>query len=179
MIYALGERRVKLIGDGHFIAPNAAVIGDVTLEENVSIWFGVTVRGDAERIVIGAGSNVQDGSVLHADPGLPLRLGRGVTIGHQAMVHGCSVGDYSLIGIQAVVLNGAVIGRHCLIAAGALVPEGMTVPDGSVVMGMPGRVRRELDDAGRAGLEQAAESYVQNGQRFLRELRADGGEPSR
>ena len=173
MIYTLGEHRVTLNGDGHFIAPNAAVIGKVTLERNVSIWFGVTVRGDVERIVIGADTNVQDGSVLHADPGLPLTIGRGVTIGHQAMVHGCTVGDHSLIGIQAVVLNGAVIGRHCLVAAGALVPEGMEVPDGAVVMGMPARVRRELDADARRALEMSATHYVGNGRRFARELGAD------
>ena len=173
MIYTLGQRRVTLLGEGHFIAPNAAVIGDVTLAENVSIWFGVTVRGDAERIVIGADTNVQDGSVLHADPGMPLNIGRGVTVGHQAMVHGCTVGDHSLIGIQAVVLNGAVIGRHCLVAAGALVPEGMQVPDGSLVMGMPGRVRRTLDEADRRMLEASATHYVDNGHRFARTLRSD------
>jgi carbonic anhydrase/acetyltransferase-like protein (isoleucine patch superfamily) len=169
MIYALGERRPQ-VDDSCFIAPNAAVIGDAHLARDVSVWFGVTVRADQERIDIGAGSNVQDGAVLHADPGFPLRIGENVTVGHLAMLHGCTVGDGTLIGINAVVLNGAVIGRGCLIAANALVTERMQVPDGAVVMGSPGRVERILDEHRRELLGANALHYVNNGQRFRADL---------
>lgn len=165
MIYALGERR-PLVDPDCFIAPNAAVIGSALLARDVSVWFGVTIRADQEEIRIGAGSNIQDGAVLHADPGFPLAIGENVTVGHLAMLHGCTVGDGSLIGINAVVLNGAVIGRGCLIAANALVTERMQVPDGAVVMGSPGRVERILDERRRELIAANALHYVQNARRF-------------
>lgn len=165
MLYSLGER-VPVVSAGCFVAPNAAVIGDVVLEEGASVWFSVTVRGDSERIVVGAGSNVQDGAVLHADPGYPLVIGPRVTVGHLAMLHGCTVGEGSLIGINAVVLNGAVLGAGCLVAANALVTEGMQVPDGAVVMGSPGKVVRMMEHEQRCALERNAMHYVGNAQRF-------------
>ena len=165
MIYALDGRRPEIHPDC-FIAPNAALIGSVHLAEGASVWFGVTIRGDQELIRIGAGSNIQDGAVLHADPGFPLEIGADVTVGHLAMLHGCTIGDGSLVGINAVILNGAVIGRGCLIAANALVTEKMQVPDGAVVMGSPGRVERTLDEARRAMLASNARHYVDNGRRF-------------
>ncbi|MCB1842410.1 MAG: gamma carbonic anhydrase family protein, partial [Halioglobus sp.] len=128
MKYSLDGKTVTLLGGGHFIAPTAAVIGDVTLHENASVWFSCVLRGDAERIEIGAGSNIQDGAVLHADPGFPMTVGEQVTVGHNAMLHGCSIGDGSLVGIGAIVLNGARVGRRCLIGANALVTEGMEIP---------------------------------------------------
>ena len=173
MIYSL-EQQVPAVHASCFVAPTAAVIGDVVLEEDASVWFGVTIRGDRERIVVGARSNVQDGAVLHADPGFPLVIGRDVTVGHLAMLHGCTVGDGSLIGINAVVLNGAVIGKGCLIAANALVTEGMQVPDGGVVMGSPGKVGRVLDDARREQLAANALGYVNNGRRFRAGLKKIG-----
>jgi len=165
MLYSL-EGRAPMLAEGCFVAPNAAVIGDVVLGEGASVWFSVTVRGDSERIDIGPGSNVQDGAVLHADPGFPLVIGPRVTVGHLAMLHGCTVGEGSLIGINAVVLNGAVIGKGCLIAANALVTEGMQVPDGAVVMGSPGKVLRVLGPERRQQLEANATVYTQNARRF-------------
>ena len=167
MKYSLDGVAVTLHGDGHFIAPDAAVIGDVTLEEKVSIWFGVVVRGDVERILIGAGSNIQDGTVCHADQGKPLVIGRNVTVGHRAMLHGCHIGDDCLIGINAVVLNGARVGRGSVIAANSLVLEGMTIPDYSMVMGSPARVKRQLT-------VQEQELYAQNAARYVRNARRYG-----
>lgn len=172
MKYRLGDSRVRCLGEC-YIAPNASLIGDVELGENTSVWFNVVMRADADQIVIGADTNVQDGSVLHCDPGFPLTLGKGVTVGHKAMVHGCTVGDYSLIGINAVVLNGAKIGKHCLIGANALVPENMEIPDGSLVVGSPAKIKRQLNEEQRRGLEQSADHYVENGRRFARELCED------
>ncbi len=171
MIYSL-EGRVPTLASGCFIAPNAAVIGDVVLEAESSVWFSVTIRGDKDRIVVGTGSNVQDGAVLHADPGFPLTIGPRVTVGHLAMLHGCTIGEGSLIGINAVVLNGAVIGAGCLIAANALVTEGMQVPDGAVVMGSPGKVLRVLEPERRRQLELNASSYIDNARRFRSGLSA-------
>ncbi|MFT5482338.1 MAG: carbonic anhydrase/acetyltransferase-like protein (isoleucine patch superfamily) [Halieaceae bacterium] len=171
MIYQLGEKKVQLLGDSHFIAPSADIIGDVVLENDVSIWFNVVIRGDSHQIVVGEGSNIQDGSVVHTDKGVSCTIGRGVTVGHQAMVHGCEIGDYSLIGIQAVVLNHVKIGKHCIIGANALIPEGMEIPDGSLVMGSPGRIKRELSSEQQRMLEQQAEHYVANGRRFSRDLK--------
>jgi len=173
MLYQLADKRVTLNGDGHFIAPNASIIGDVTLEKNVSIWFNVVIRGDFDRVVIGEGTNIQDGSVLHVDPGCPLIIGRDVTVGHLAMVHSCTVGEGSLIGINATILKHAIIGKGCLIGANTLIPEGMNVPDGSVVLGNPGRVRKDLDEAGKAMLRSAALSYVANARKFNDELLED------
>lgn len=173
MLYRLDELRVQLRGDGHFVADTAALIGNVILEAHASVWFGAVLRGDNEPITIGTGSNVQDGVVMHTDPGFPLTLGANVTVGHMAMLHGCTVGDNSLVGINAVVLNGARIGRNCLIGAGALVPEGREIPDGSLVIGSPGKVKRELTPDEIAGLSRSAEGYVAKAQRYLAGLRAD------
>ncbi len=171
MIYELGDRRVT--ADGVFwVAPNAVVLGSVHLGENASVWFGAVVRGDNELITVGRNSNVQDGAVLHTDPGMPLMIGADVTVGHQAMLHGCTIGDGSLIGINAVVLNGATIGENCLIGANALVTEGKEIPPNSMVMGAPGKVVRELNEKEIAGLQMSAAGYVANAKRFARELRA-------
>lgn len=169
MFYKLGERTPKK-GDNVFVADNAKVIGDVILEDESSVWFGVTLRGDNDAITIGKQTNVQDGSVLHTDPGIKLTLGQGVTVGHQVMLHGCDVGDYSLIGIQAVVLNGAKIGKHCIIGANALVPENMVIPDGSLVVGSPAVIKRELNDMQKKMLEGSAAHYVHNAKRYLEQL---------
>ena len=146
MKYALGEQCVTTDGDNYFIAPNAAVIGNVTLERDASVWFGATLRGDNEPILIGQGSNVQDGSVLHTDPGFPITFGRNVSIGHMVMVHGCSIGDGTLVGIGSIILNGAKIGKNCLIGAHTLITEGKEIPDGSVVMGSPGKIVRDATE---------------------------------
>jgi len=173
MIYDIGERRVQLTGEP-FIAPNATLIGSVVVEEGASLWFNVVVRADNDLIRIGAGSNIQDGSVLHVDPGFPLTVGRHVTVGHRAILHGCSIGDGSLIGMGAVVLNGAQIGRGCLVGANALVTEGMVVADGSVVLGSPGKIVRTLDEAARQKLVESALRYVGNGRRYREQLRKAG-----
>ncbi|MCB1695792.1 MAG: gamma carbonic anhydrase family protein [Halioglobus sp.] len=166
MKYSLGDKQVKLVGAGHFIAPNAAVIGDVTLHENSSVWFSCVLRGDAERIEVGAGSNIQDGTVMHADPGFPMVVGKNVTVGHNAMLHGCTIGDGSLVGINAVVLNGAKVGKGCLIGANALVTEGMVIPDGSLVLGSPAKIRTQLSDAQRLALMHNADHYMGNARNF-------------
>lgn len=172
MLYEFENTRPQYPEQAHwFVADNAVVLGRVILEADTSVWFGATLRGDNEPITLGARSNVQDGCVFHTDPGYPLTLGRGVTVGHQAMLHGCTVGDNSLIGIQAVVLNGATIGRNCLIGAGALIPEGKTIPDNSLVIGSPGRVKRELSADEIRGLTRSADHYVDNARRFAVGLR--------
>ncbi len=173
MIYKLANRRVDIQGDHVFVADNATLIGDVVLENNVSIWFGAVVRGDVDSIRIGEGSNVQDCAVLHADPGFPLTLGKRVTLGHHAMVHGCTVGDGSLIGINAVVLNGAKIGKGCIVGANALVPEGMQIPDGSLVVGSPAKIKRQLDEAGTQSLNRIAQSYIDKIAVYKRDLMPD------
>ncbi len=165
MIYRLGEREPRLHGP-QFIAPDASVIGSVTLEKDVSVWFGVVIRADKDTIRIGAGSNIQDGSVLHVDPGYPIEIGEQVTVGHKVILHGCSVGDGSLIGMNAVVLNGARIGKGCLIGANALVTENMVVPDGSVVLGSPGKVKKTLDAQAQEKLLESARNYVENGRLY-------------
>lgn len=166
MIYQLQERQPEFRGEGHFVADNATIIGSVVLEANSSVWFNAVIRGDNDLMTIGEGSNVQDGAILHTDPGLKLTLGRGVTVGHQAMLHGCEVEDYSLIGINAVVLNGARIGRYCLVGANTLVPEGMEVPDGSLVVGSPATIKRTLDEQQQSRLREGAEHYVANAERY-------------
>jgi carbonic anhydrase/acetyltransferase-like protein (isoleucine patch superfamily) len=148
-----------------WIADNATVLGNVDLAEDASVWFGAVIRGDNDLISIGRGSNVQEGCVLHTDRGLKLTVGEGVTIGHQAMVHGCTIGDATLIGIKAVVLNGAVIGRNCLIGANSLVTEGKTIPDGSLVMGSPAKVVRQLTPEEVLAVENSARFYVENARR--------------
>ncbi|WP_426016055.1 gamma carbonic anhydrase family protein [Brevundimonas sp. DWR2-3-1b1] len=172
-IYALGDSKPQLPPLGEYwVAPSASVIGNVILHTNASVWFGAVLRGDNDPITVGPDSNIQDGSVLHTDMGSPLTLGRGVTVGHKAMLHGCEVGDYSLIGIGAVVLNGVKIGRNCIIGANALITEGKIIPDNSLVVGQPGKVVRERDPAHIAALQMSAEHYVQNWKRFAAELRA-------
>ena len=171
-IYALGDSKPQLPPQGEYwVAPSASVIGNVILHSNASVWFGAVLRGDNDPITVGPDSNIQDGSVLHTDMGSPLTLGRGVTVGHKAMLHGCEVGDYSLIGIGAVVLNGVKIGRNCIIGANALITEGKIIPDNSLVVGQPGKVVRERDPAHIAVLQMSAEHYVQNWKRFATELR--------
>ncbi len=171
MLYSLEDKKVCVNGSGHFIADNATLIGDVVLEEQVSVWFGVVIRGDNDSILIGPQSNIQDNAVLHTDPGIKLRLGRGVTVGHHATLHGCEVGDYSLVGINAVILNNARIGRHCIIGANALIPENAVIPDGSLVVGSPGKVKRSLDELERKALEASGLHYVENALRFLGTLK--------
>jgi len=169
MIFSLGDRRVQLIGEP-FIAPTATLIGAVTIEDQASVWFNVVIRADNDLIRIGAGSNIQDGAVLHVDPGFPLSVGREVTVGHQAILHGCTVGDGSLIGMNAAILNGARIGKGCLIGANALVKEGMEVPDGSLVLGSPGKVVRTLDATAREKLIQSALRYIEKGRYYRTRL---------
>ena len=170
-VYALGDKKPQLPPQGEYwIAPNAVVLGDVILESGASIWFNAVLRGDTDTLTVGENSNIQDGSILHADEGVALVIGRDVTVGHQAMLHGCSIGDNSLIGIGAVVLNGAVIGRNCLIGANSLIPEGKVIPDGSLVVGQPGKVVRELTEAQIAGITMSAAHYVQNWKRFASRL---------
>jgi len=154
------------IADSAWVADSAEVMGDVALGDEVGIWFGVVVRGDTAPITVGARTNIQDLSVLHADLGLPLSIGAGVTVGHKAMLHGCTIGDNSLIGIGAVVLNGAKIGQSCLVGAGALVTEGKEFPDGSMIIGSPAKVVRSLTPEQLQGLRQSADHYVANAQRF-------------
>jgi carbonic anhydrase/acetyltransferase-like protein (isoleucine patch superfamily) len=168
-IYRLGDIAPQIAGSV-YVAPNATIIGRVTLGENASVWPGAVIRGDNEPIVIGAGSNVQDGAVLHTDPGFPLRVGAEVTIGHQATLHGCTVGDGSLIGIQAVVLNGAVIGRGCLVGAGAIVTERKVFADGSLILGAPAKVRRSLSAEEQARLLENAAVYARRRARYKIEL---------
>jgi carbonic anhydrase/acetyltransferase-like protein (isoleucine patch superfamily) len=171
--YRLGQSQVEAHPQS-WVAPNATLIGKVQLDAGASVWFNVVMRGDNELIHIGENSNVQDGSVLHTDMGHPLSLGTGVTVGHKAMLHGCVVGDYSLIGINAVILNGVRIGKHCIIGANTLVPEGKEIPDGSLVIGSPGKVVRALTDEQKKMLEASAAHYVQNAQRYARELAEQG-----
>ena len=172
MKYSLGERKVICKGD-YWIAPNATVIGSVVLENNASIWWNCVVRGDSETLTIGENSQVQDGSVLHADAGFPLTLEKNVSVGHMAMLHGCTIGEGSLVGIKAVILNGAKIGRNCLIGAGAFIGEGKEIPDGSLVLGAPGKVVRQLSQEQIKGINRIADHYVQNFKRYRKELKSD------
>ena len=172
MLFALGEDQVELVGEGQFVAPGAVLIGKVILQAQASVWFNAVLRGDNEPIVIGERSNVQDGSVLHTDPGHPLTLGRGVTVGHLAMLHGCEVGDNTLIGINAVILNGAKIGRNCIIGANTLVGEGKVIPDNSMVLGSPGKVVRSLDEAAVTRMQRTANVYVEKSLRYNNQLRS-------
>jgi carbonic anhydrase/acetyltransferase-like protein (isoleucine patch superfamily) len=158
------------VAAGVYVAPNATVIGNVVLAADSSVWFGAVLRGDNEPITIGPGSNVQDLAVMHTDPGYPLTIGARVTIGHQAMLHGCTVGDDSLIGIQAVVLNAAIIGRHCLVGAGAIVTERTVFPDRTLILGAPARVVRELTDEEVAHLPESAAHYVRRGSQYRSRL---------
>ncbi|MET4126943.1 gamma carbonic anhydrase family protein [Roseovarius sp. MBR-6] len=170
-IYALDGHAPQLDPET-WVAPDANIIGKVVLEAGASVWFGCTLRGDNEVIHVGAGTNVQEHTVMHTDMGYPLVIGAGCTIGHKVMLHGCTIGENTLVGMGATVLNGARIGRDCLIGAGALVTEGKEIPDGSLVMGAPGRVVRALDAAAIAGLRAAAQHYQDNMRRFRAGLRA-------
>jgi carbonic anhydrase/acetyltransferase-like protein (isoleucine patch superfamily) len=172
--YSLGKRVVEFRGPDWFIAENATVVGSVVLGNDVSVWFSAVVRGDNDLITIGDNSNIQDGAVLHTDPGIRLTLGRDVSVGHLAMLHGCTVGDNSLIGINAVVLNHSVIGKNCLIGSNALIPEGKKIPDGSLVVGSPGRVVRRLEEAEVAGLKSIADGYAARFRLFRAELKKAG-----
>lgn len=169
MKYRLGDSRVET-DPKSWVAPNATLIGKVKLEAGASVWFNAVLRGDNELIHIGENSNVQDGTVMHTDMGSPLDIGKGVTIGHNVMLHGCSVDDYSLIGINSVILNGAKIGKYCIIGANSLIGEGKVIPDGSLVMGSPGKIVRELTDVQKKMLEASAAHYVHNAQRYARDL---------
>lgn len=164
-LYQLGEESPD-IADSAWVADSAQVMGAVTLRDNASVWFGAIVRGDTERITIGENSNVQDGTVIHADHGYPVDIADNVTVGHQVMLHGCTIGEGSLIGIQAVVLNGAKIGKHCLVGAGALVTEGKEFPDGSMIIGAPAKVARMLTPEQIEGMKRSAMHYVMNARRF-------------
>jgi carbonic anhydrase/acetyltransferase-like protein (isoleucine patch superfamily) len=171
MLYSLGER-VPDIHPSCFVADSARLIGSVRLLENASVWFNVVMRGDNDLLTVGPDSNVQDSTVVHTDAGIEVRIGRGVTVGHKVMLHGCEIGDYSLIGIGSVVLNRAKIGSYCLIGASSLITEGKEIPDRSVVMGSPGRVVRQLTDAQVAVLEGSAAHYVSNARRYRDQLQA-------
>ncbi|NND20232.1 MAG: gamma carbonic anhydrase family protein [Silicimonas sp.] len=171
-LYSLDGIAPELPVDGDVrIAPDANVIGRVILHSGTSVWFGATLRGDIEPITVGEGSNVQENTVIHTDMGYPASIGRNCTIGHKAMLHGCTIQDGSLIGMGATILNGAVIGEGCIIGAGALITEGKTIPDGSLVMGMPGKVIRSLDDAARTGILTSAERYRERMRHFKNNLK--------
>ena len=168
MIYTLGGRSPELVGDGHFVAANATVIGHVRLLPESSVWFNCVLRGDNEPIEVGRGSNVQDGCVLHTDPGFPLTIGAGVTVGHKVMLHGCTIGDNSLIGIGSTILNGASVGRNSIVGANALITQGNSFPDGSLILGMPAKLVRELSAEEIAANRESANHYVRNATRFER-----------
>ncbi len=171
MIYTLGAYTPTLPVDGDFwVAPDANIIGLVTLETATSVWFGATLRGDNEMITVGAGSNIQENCVLHTDMGFPLTIGKNCTIGHKATLHGCTIGDNSLVGMGATVLNGAKIGKNCLIGAGALVTENKIIPDGSMVLGSPGKVVRDLEITTIQSLTASALHYQENMRRFRADL---------
>lgn len=172
-IYSMSGKAPQIASTA-WIAPQATLIGQVSLGKQASVWFGAVIRADNEPVHIGEASNVQEGAVLHTDPGFPLNIGANVTIGHQAMLHGCTVGEGSLIGIQAVVLNGAVIGKHCLLAAGAIVTEGKSFPDRSLILGAPAKVARELTDEEVARLEHSASDYARRAEAYRGELRDVG-----
>ena len=168
-LFRLGEKQPQL-GENAWVAPNATVIGDVHLGANASIWWNATVRGDNDPIHIGDNSNIQDGSVLHTDGGVPLHIGANVTVGHLVMLHGCTIGDGSLIGIGSVILNRAVIGKHCIVGANTLIPEGKVFPERSLIVGSPGKVVRQLSDDEVARLEKSAAHYVDNAARYRSQL---------
>ena len=170
-VYNLGSVTPTLPNDDEYwVAPNAAVIGNVVLKKNASVWWGATLRGDNDPIIVGEGSNVQDGSVVHTDVGQPTIIGANVTIGHKVILHGCVIGDGSLVGMGSIILNGAKIGKNCLIGANCLITEGKEIPDNSLVMGAPGKVIREVSDAQAAVIVVGSRHYVENWKRFRREL---------
>ena len=166
MIINLGDKKLKTVDDNFWIAPNASVIGEVNLERDASVWFNAILRADNEPITIGEGSNVQDGAIIHTDPGFACSIGKKVTVGHMAMLHGCSIGDGSLIGIGSVVLNGAKIGKNCIIGSKALVTEGMDVPDGSMVLGIPGKIKKTLTEEEQSVVPLGADHYIDNYKKY-------------
>jgi carbonic anhydrase/acetyltransferase-like protein (isoleucine patch superfamily) len=170
MIYTIGDRKPSYLGDRHWIADSADLIGDIQIGSEVSIWWKAVVRGDNEPIIIGNRTNVQDGCVLHTDPGFPMTLGSNVTVGHMCMLHGCDIGDGSLIGIGSIILNGAKIGKNCLIGANSLITEGKIIPDNSLVMGSPGKVIRELEAKQVMLLEKNADGYVARAKTYAQNL---------
>ena len=170
-LFSLGDKQVRLVGADHYIAYDATLVGSVTLLDAANVWFKVVIRAENDQITIGEGTNVQDGSVLHVDPGYPMQLGRGVTIGHKAMLHGCTVGDGALIGINSVVLNGAKIGAGSLVGANSLIPEGKEIPEGVLVVGSPAKIVRELTAEQKAGLRRIAQGYVERAARYRKELK--------
>jgi len=170
MIYSLGDREPEFEGDGHFVAPSASIIGSVTLKQGASVWFNAVLRGDNDLIEIGRNSNIQDGAVLHTDPGIELIVGDNVTVGHRAMLHGCTIGNNSLIGIGSTILNHAKIGGDCLVGAHSLITEGKEFPDGVLILGSPAKMIRELTEQEMESLKSSADVYVLNSQRFIREL---------
>ena len=176
MIATLGERKPVFEGDGHFVAGNATIIGNVRLGDQASVWFNSVLRGDNDWIEVGARSNIQDGCVLHTDPGLPLVIGNGVTIGHMAMLHGCRIGDNTLVGIGATVLNGSSIGSNCIVGAHTLVTENKTFPDGTLILGSPAQVVRELSDEEIGRIGESAAAYVVNARRYNDEFLIAAGE---
>jgi carbonic anhydrase/acetyltransferase-like protein (isoleucine patch superfamily) len=170
-LYSIGARQPRLIGSHHYIAHDATLVGDITLENDANIWFQVVIRAENDRVHIGEGCNIQDGSVLHVDPGYPLTLARHVSIGHKVMLHGCSVGEGSLIGINSVVMNGAKIGRGTLIGANTLIPEGKEIPEGVLVLGSPGKIVRELKQEDRDYLLKIATGYVERSKLYKQQLK--------
>jgi carbonic anhydrase/acetyltransferase-like protein (isoleucine patch superfamily) len=170
-IFSLGERRVEFRGDRHYIAHDATLAGSILLENDVSIWFGVTIRADNDQVTLGEATNVQDGAVLHVDPGFPMLLGRNVTIGHKAMLHGCTVGDGTLIGINSVILNGAKIGAGTLVGANSLVSEGKEIPSGVLVLGSPAKVVRDLTPGERNRVLEISHGYVERSKVFRASLK--------
>ena len=173
MLYQLGDLTPS-IDETAYVAPGAHIIGNVMLKPHSSVWFNAVLRGDCDQITVGENTNIQDGSVLHTDEGVTLKLGRGITVGHKVMLHGCVIGDFSLIGINAVVLNGAKIGKYCIIGANALITEGMEVPDYSVVMGSPGKIVKTIPEAVAKQLEASAEHYSGNAERYMKTLKILG-----
>jgi carbonic anhydrase/acetyltransferase-like protein (isoleucine patch superfamily) len=169
MFYDLENKKIKNAGE-NWVAPNASIIGDVTLEKNTSIWFNATLRGDVDNIYVGEGSNIQDGSVLHTDPGYPLKIGKDVTIGHLVMLHGCTIADNSLIGIGAVILNGAKIGKNCIIGAKALITENKEIPDNSLVIGSPGKIVRQVTDQEVKSITKNAIHYQDNWKKYFKSI---------
>ena len=159
-LFSIGERRTELRGEHHFIAYDATLVGSIVLENNVNVWFKVVIRADNDQVTIGEGCNIQDGSVLHVDPGFPMNLARRVTIGHKVMLHGCTIGEGALVGINSVVMNGARIGRSSLIGANTLIPEGKEIPDGVLVLGSPGKVVRDLKQEEKDYLLKIAQGYI-------------------
>lgn len=173
MIYKLGSRQLTTQSDSYWVAPNATLIGSVVLGNNASVWFNAVIRADNDVIDIGDDTNVQDGAVLHVDPGIPMKIGNNVTIGHKAMLHGCTVGDNTLIGINAVVLNKVQIGNNCIIGANSLVPEGMKIPDNSLVMGTPAKIVKQIGDGPVGMLKLSGMHYVEHAKHFAEHLEVD------